>query len=385
MTRPQLLVIVGILALLGAGGAWLFPQVFKQVEEEVRKPPEGEALYNELYALKVALRAHGQQASSWPNLAAAEHALKPGDSLLLLERPEVMNDAQAQRLAKWVEGGGHLFMPGPPRGATPGPLAEILGLRAVQSRDDDSEDEDYEWDPYTQCTRVLMPGQKDETGKGVWLCDPRFRASIPGYRFSSGDEQQGWRFARRKLGSGMVTISELDFLGNDELRDPAARALAWQVLAPSLGHGRMHLVYSADVPSLLRLLVDHAWMVLIGLVLALTAWLLYRNQRFGPVQPAPEPRRRALLEHVRAAGEFTWSRQRAAALHAAVLRLVLQRMQRRAPEIFALSGEAQEQALAAATSQPLSRVREAMRPLNLQHPNSFTQSIATLLLMRSRL
>jgi hypothetical protein len=147
----------------------------------------------------------------------------------------------------------------------------------------------------------------------------------------------------------------------------------------------MQLVYSADVPSLLRLLLTHAWMVLLPLVLALAAWLSWRGQRLGPLQPLPEPRRRALLEHVQAAGEFAWGRNRGAALHAAVLRLFRQRLQRRAPELYALDGDAQEQALASALSLPRSRVRQALRPQGLHHPATFTQSIATLLSMRSRL
>ena len=72
-------------------------------------------------------------------------------------------------------------------------------------------------------------------------------------------------------------------------------------------------------------------------------------------------------------------------LHAAVLRLFRQRLQRRAPEIDALDGEAQVLALAEATALPATRVQQALRPQGLQHPATFTQSIATLLQMRSRL
>ena len=233
--------------------------------------------------------------------------------------------------------------------------------------------------------RLLAPGRVPASERGTWLCQPAFLPGVPGFTLSGGDGAHGYRFARRALGEGEVTIVELDYLDNEGLRDPAARALAYQLLAPSLGHGRMQLVYSADVPSLLRLLLDNAWMVLLPLLLALAAWLAWRGQRFGPLQPAPEPRRRALLEHVRAAGEFTWGRQRASALHVAVLRLFQQRLRRRAPELDALAGEAQVLALAEATALPATRVRQALQPQGLQHPAAFTQSIATLLQMRSRL
>jgi len=110
-----------------------------------------------------------------------------------------------------------------------------------------------------------------------------------------------------------------------------------------------------------------------------------RGLRCGRRRRGPEPARGGRLGHVHAAGEFNWGRQRASALHAAVLRLFHRRLQRRAPELDALDGEAQVLALAEVTATPAARVRQALRPQALQHPANFTQSIATLLQMRSRL
>jgi len=388
MKRERVLIGAGalvLLAVLGIGGWLLFPKLFKKVSEEVPLPPTGEAAYNPLYALKVALLAHGEQVSAWPNLAGAARHLGPHDTLLLYDRPEAMGQPQAQQVIDWVHGGGHLLMPGPSSGVAPGPLAGALGLRAVPAAPEDESKPGLPWDEYAGCDRMLVQGVATRRDDGLWLCDPRFRPLLPGFALSGGDERRGYRFARRTLGTGLVTVVQLDYLDNDGLRDPAARALAFQLLAPGLGRGRVHLVYSADVPTLTRLLVDYAWMVLLPLALALAAWLAFRSQRFGPLRPAPAPRRRALLEHVHAAGEFAWARQRAGALHAAVLRLFRQRLQRRAPELYALAGAAQEQALAEATDMPLARVREALHPQGLSHPASFTQSISTLLQMRSRL
>lgn len=388
MKRPHLLIGALVLAALVALGVVLWPKLFRKVTEEVPLPPTGEAAYNSLYALKMALRAHGEQVSTWPNVASAMRHLQARDTLLVYDRPEAMSQAQAQHLVDWVRGGGHLLMPGPPGSGSPGPLASAFGLRVPKAPKADFDEEDADAvDPDGGCERLSLDGRAaSKENRGTWLCDERFVPTLDGYQLGAGDETKGYRFARRGFGDGMVTVVELSYLDNEGLRDPAARAMAYQVLAPSLGRkSHLQLVYSADVPSLFRLLVDHAWMVLLPLLLALVAWLAWRGQRFGPLQPVPEPRRRALLEHVRAAGEFAWKRQRASALHAAVLRLLQQRLQRRAPEIFALSGAAQEQALADATSLPVNRVREALRPQGLQHPATFTQSIATLLQMRSRL
>jgi hypothetical protein len=284
-----------------------------------------------------------------------------------------------------VQRGGHLLMPGPPEGASPGPLAAALGLRAFVAEPGSDEAGDEDAEPLATCEPLRNAGAAEPAGGDVSLCDPRFVATQTGFTLAGGDEEHGYRFARRRLGAGTVTVAELDYLDNDGLRAPAARGLAFQLLAPGLGRGRFHLVYSADVPSLFRLLLVHAWMVLLPLALALAAWLLWRGQRFGPLLPLPPPRRRALLEHVQAAGEFAFRRNRGAALHAAVLRLFRQRLQRREPAMATLDGEALVQALVGALGQPASRVRQALTPQGLHHPATFTQSIATLLQMRSKL
>ena len=387
----RLLVAAIALALAGfvALAVWAFPKLFKPVTEQMPLPPTGEAAYNPLYALKLALRAHGREVRAWPNLTAAEHALGAEDTLLLYDRPEAMGEAQARRILDWVGRGGHLVMPGPPARAEPGALAAAIGLRALAPKPhkrDGKNDKPGLEDLFAprDCVRLRtqLPAKEDEQ---TWLCDPPFVPTLSGFRLGGGDATAGWRFARRQLGRGLVTVAELDYLDNERLRRPESRAMAYQLLAPRLQRGRMHLVYSADVPSLLRLLLMHAWMVLLPLSLALAAWLLWRGQRLGPLQPAPEPRRRALLEHVQAAGEFAWARGRGGALHAALLRLFQRRLALREPLLAALDADAQARALAERLSLPLARVRLALQAHGLQQPAVFTQSIATLLQMRSRL
>jgi hypothetical protein len=47
-------------------------------------------------------------------------------------------------------------------------------------------------------------------------------------------------------------------------------------------------------------------MIAAAILLALALWRIL--PRFGPILPRPEPARRQLLEHLRAAGRFRWSR-----------------------------------------------------------------------------
>lgn len=400
------------LALLGVG-SFLFLHYFKRVEREISLPPKGEAAYNPLYALRQALVAQGIQARSYPSLNPTALALGRNDTLVLYTQPEAISPAQTERLLAWVGEGGHLVMPGPTYGESPGALANSLELRAVAEPDPDSEsdeeaqappvpppgaseeEEDEDLDFFGGCTRIAAGGARVEAevqGKKQWtdpaplyLCDPRFTSKRQGFVFHAGSETQGYRFGRLAMGQGVVTVTPTEFLNNDSLADPIPAQVAWQILAPRFGRGAVHLVYSADVPSLWRLLLLQGWQVLLPALLALVAWLLMRGQRFGPRVPAPSHDRRALLEHVQASGELAFRRGRMLALHRAVLDLFRKRLARREPLIAAMDGELLVQSLAARLDMDPARIRLALSPVGLQRPDAFLQCISTLLLMRNRL
>lgn len=387
MSRKTTLAIAFVLLAAIALGTAGFYYLFKPVTLRISLPATGEASYNPLYALKQALHAQGIVASSYPSLNPTALVLAPGDTLVLFTQPEAITPTQARRLLAWVRGGGHLVMPGPALGQTPGTLATDLGLSG-RADPDPPEGHDEDSDGSRYCSRIdsrRPSGNDDNTPSNFLLCDNRFSSKSDGFQPGEGEATRGYRFARIAHGLGVVTVSDLRFLANDNLNSPAASDLAYQILSPRLGKGAVHLVYSADVPSLWRLLAWYGWPVLVPALLALLAWLLLRGQRFGPLSPRPVGHRRALLEHVQAAGEFAFRRGRGMALHTAVLNLFKQRLVRREPMLAALDGEAQVAALAERLAIDPQRVRHALRPLGMQRPDQFLQSISTLVQMRNRL
>ena len=370
MKRSSTLIIaLAVSLVIGAGFAGFF-HFFKKVEEEVRQPPRGEAAYNPLYALKKMLQARGLevQTQAWLDLDGLKPA--PGDTLVLYAQPELVTQAQGDDLLAWIESGGHLVMPSPVSMEAGGPLAEAFALYAI-------EDEDGE------CERLPLGG-KD--ARQLLLCGPRFASDLDDVSYGQGDDEIGYRFARFDWGRGVVSvISDMDFLGNHALENRTARDMGFSLLAPRMDRGRMLLVYSARSPSLGALILKHGWMILLPLLIALIAWLAMRSQRFGPLLPAPQAHRRALLEHVRAAGEFAWRRHRGVALHAALLNLWRKRLASRDPLIAALDGDAQIEALSQRLGIDAGRIRHALRPVGLNRPDAFLQSISTLIDMRNRL
>jgi len=375
--------IVGVLAavvIIGAAVAWFF-YTFERVSEEVRLPPRGEAAINPLYALRGALRAQGQAADTqrW----FRPDAWKPGvdDTLLITGQAAPFTAADVDRLLAWVRGGGHLVLRTAALAESPA-LAEALEL-TVEGEEAGCFVVDA---PASAKPKADAPPRNvfDIGPDRVQLCGPTVHGA--GAIVAGPAPDGGHRFAREAIGAGVVSLlPSLEFLHNRQLERPAARALAYQVLAPGLGRGHMLLVYGDDMPSLWRLMLRYGWPILLPLALALAAWLVFRGQRFGTLRPVPAAPRRALLEHVQAAGEFAWRRGRMVALHTALRARFERRLARRDPLLAALSGEARLLALAERCALPVSRVRQALLPTELHRPDVFLQSISTLAQMRLRI
>ena len=366
------LIVVGVAALLALVVAW-FLHTYERVEKQITLPPYGEASYNPLYALKLALRAEGQRAESRQRLQLAEMALAPGDTLLVYSDPRALTYDQLDALFLFAEAGGHLVLRLPPwREDEPfvGDLADWLPI------------EPELLDPH--CMDLFVAGEEDH----VEFCRaPRFQLS------EDAEVSAAWRtrdghhvFARFPYGDGSVDLlGDLEMVDNGSLDEGPHLAFARQLLAPNWGKGRFHLVYAADMPPLWRWLLTHAWAFLLPLLLALLAWLWMRMQRFGPLLPSPMPPRRSLLEHVEASGEHLLRYGKAAALHRALRDAVLARLRRRDPLAAAQDGETQAALVAARVDTAAAQVRDTLDTRPPANTTEFRHRIARLIDLRKRL
>lgn len=377
------LVVLGLLVLAAAAAWWTYN--YEYVEREVILRPRGEASYNPLYALKLALQADGVQARSRQRLQLDDMPPGPSDTVLVLSDPRTLPVEDVERLLDWVRAGGHLLVRTPPleRGEATraGELFDALRLRPLATGD---------------CMRLAPPARaggergddsKKATGAAFAFCSgTRFTMLGVEPLHAWGDLDNGYAYARLAHGAGTVdVVADFDFLTNASLEHPAFSALARQLLQPGWKRGTVHLVYAANMPSLWRLLLERAWMAWLPALLALVAWLWMRTQRFGPRLPSPEPARRALLEHVQASGEHLWRYGRASALYAAVREVFMARLRRRDPLAAALDGRAQVEAIARRTGASPADIEQALQTPRPNDGADFRQRIARLLQLRQQL
>lgn len=375
------LVSLGALVLILGFAAW-WMATFERVIKVQALPPRGEAAYNPLYALKLALVADGQPTNARQRLELDENPLGAHDTLLLYGDPATLRAQERSELLDWVARGGHLILRTPPLrddlDADDAPIFGELGI-VLDGIDDD--------DPTAECMGLRVAREDDH----VEFCYARrfaFAEDGPDILLSWDDEASETSvFARLAHGRGTVDVlADLDFLNNDQLEDGPHYALARQLFQPNRGEGgTAHLIYSADVPSLFRLMMRYGWMIATPLLLALMLWLWLRTERFGPLQPSPAVERRSLLEHVQAAGDHLYRYGRSAVLYDAVFDAFLRRLRRRDPYAAALDGALRVEAIARRTGMSAAEIEEALRYPRPRDPRDFVLRVAKLLHLRHRL
>jgi len=370
MNRAPILVIV--VAALIAIAATAFFTAFERREITVPAEAKGEARYNRFFALERTLARLDIPVSSVATLSPGRVPLAEDDILVLGDGLERIGVDDAQRIADWVRSGGRLVLStGQSEDAAHTPLLEaleVLSSKAVKAG----------------CDR-LVADVKDNSGDGFMLCGPRFLLNdetAQDLDLGVGDDQRGYSFARFFVGDGEVSLlSDLAPLSNRALSHPAQQRFAWRLLEPSR-EGHVWLLYALDGPSFWRALFTRGWPGLLALTALLLAWMAMRGTRLGPLMPVPPLQRRALLEHVQAAGEFLYRRDAGLGLHALACRAALARARRLDPVCAELEGEALYERLADRHGIESAQLARAFQiPANA---HAFRDSITTLARLRSR-
>ena len=218
------------------------------------------------------------------------------------------------------------------------------------------------------------------------LCGRRFLltpAAIAAVDAAIGNAQDGYLFARTRLSKGAVSLLvNLNALSRNALKQTTAQRFDWRLLAPNMGRGEIYLVYALDGISFLKMLLRDGWPALLALTLLLAGWMAMRSARLGPLMPVPVMHRRALLEHVQAAGEFLYRRDGGRSLHNLACQTVLVRLRRRDPACAMLNGDALYTRLAERSELDAAQIAQAFQsPANAQ---AFRACIITLARLRSR-
>jgi len=334
--------------------------------EVVDQGYQGEAQRNPFYLAERLLIALEREADSYRLLPPVAR-LGAADSLLMNTATNTLSDFQTRELLDWVEAGGHL-------------ITGVQGQYSAQT----ASHQDYLLDELG--VRVSADGQ-DQPTVATQLAEQQLgkRIRFSGeLRLHSTDErvlfrlstEQGALLLQFGIGEGLVSLlCDLSMLRNDALPLADHGVFLWDLMGRQDSPGKVWLQYSQQVPSLMAVLVQRAWMPLVGLGVLLAAWVWQRARRFGPVLDSPPLARRSLLEHLRASGRFLHQRRLAVVLIRAARRRCQQRLMRRIADWRQLSNVHQAQRAAALAQLPVEQVRDA---LHNDQPDDFFTTVKTL-------
>lgn len=386
--RRNLAIGVAVIVFMGLlVGAFLATHERVTVEEPT--PPTADARANPLHGLTLALRAAGQEVVLKGHVDVRRTAPPPRGTLVLLyPEAQVETDDDSWALLDWVEQGGRLVLPMPSGDAAPAlstMLREGLGVEALRGAAAE-----------VDCPRLRLADGVTEV-----VCGTPFVVT------GLIDDALVWpkaahaRIARLPYGEGEVLVlSELDAFANRRLspigttadarqdaereqrRDAQTRLMAQ--LAGAWVDGDAVWLLSHRGGSLTALLWREGWPVMLGLGLALLAWLRGASQRLGPLVPTPPAHRRALMEHIDAAGQFAFRNDHGASLHAALREAVLERLAQR-HALARLDEAALAQVLADRSRVPIDGVTAALALPHRATPEQFREAVATLATLLHRL
>lgn len=358
MSRGNAWLLAIVALVLLCVGAFFSTFERKEVDEDV--PASGNAATNRFYALERAMRGMGVPAHSVSGIPVGDESL-----VLLGVNPANLDRDDAADLLSLADDGSRVVL----RTGSEAEMARAFfwkdlgkevglapaGVGCLELQGHAGE-KSYEW-----CgTRVKL----------------RAAARVDGLGDAKGDLMVTFRY-----GEGTITlVPSLEPFSGRGFEDPVVRRLVVRALHLDDNEQSAALVYRVEGDRIWSLLFTRGWPAMLAFALLLVAWAASRAVRLGPLLDSRRADRRALVEHVQAAGEFLYRRDRGRGLHARVCAGVLARARRLDPGTDDLEGESLHARLAERFDGAPADIERAFRPP--VDANAFRDSVAILSRLR---
>jgi len=289
------------------------------------------------------LRRQGYQVEFQPSYAGVPE----GPGLLFLADPgNSLTEEDARDLNTWVGAGNTLFIvvPNPPSTgeSLPDPLLDPLGVQVHRVGS-------VTPPPDVPAPFLKMLAKLDDKTPILALHTPGgdLQASFQSGQsvqamgkdnVSSLDDANGAHVLGIPVGRGHITVfSDTSLFDNCCIGRADNAALLLYLARQQPTTGKVWLVYHGQFPTLLYLLWQYAWPLVLSAGVFLVLWLWQRGSRFGPLLPGIVAPRRQLSEHLRACGRYLWHARQQARLYKAMRRSLQRRLLRRHPQWRTLS------------------------------------------------
>lgn len=294
--------IVIISAIAIGGYLYWFYTNFDKVIKEVDRGAIKEAKINPFYAAEKFLETAGKKAESQKNYSILDEDLQPYDTLVIESTRVGLTAEKRQKINDWISSGGHLIVLATEihdhdLGTSRDKFLDELGVRLYQNHD-------YSWDADNDesLTKVTFSDTKQQTtisfGHEYYLQDDSGEAS-----FIGGNDYSDL-FVQYNQDEGMITVlTDMSIWKNYSIGEYDHAMFLLQLVG---GAQNVWFLYNTVQPSLLSVTSHLIPMVIISFVLLIVIILFSASWRKGPPKSDELRVQRELMQHIQAAGEFSY-------------------------------------------------------------------------------
>jgi len=327
---------VTIFSALAIGGYlyWFYTH-FDKVIKEVDRGAIQEARANPFYAAEKFLETVGKKAESQKNYSILDEDLQPYDALIIESTRVGLTESKRQRINDWISSGGHLIVLATEfydydLGTSRDVFLDELGVRLYENYD-------YGWGEQTddRLTKVTFNDTQEITT--ISFSYENYLQDDSGEATFIGGNEYSDLFVQYTLDEGMITVvTDMDIWKNYSIGSHDHAMFLYQLVG---GAENVWFLYNTIQPSLLSVIVDLIPMVVISFILLIIVILFSASWRKGTPKSDDLRIQREIMQHIEAAGEFSYRNDDGHALLSEIMRSLESRLTKSIHQYSRISDE----------------------------------------------
>lgn len=436
-----MLIIVGVVAVFVGSLVWWFLENYEQYEKEVATSFKDEAAKNPYYAAELFLKKYNMEVESLSSILQLKEMPDPNDILFIPTKRFDIGVDRVTELLEWVRKGGHLIVLARYHrkgdiearddlfyelGVTTEhtfealPFFEML-MEGVEEQADKEEADNAEVDkegevqpetPVTEEASSESDTENSDDEKKLADKKKKWRRTVLDIHVNEGIENKQVQFWPSKwmvnqelyepswevkgkngahllefhIEQGWVTmLSEIDFMTNFHIDKYDHAAFLHTLVHLDNSKRKLWIIRSDDSPSLLSILYDQHYPVVMTFIAFVLVWLWYASRRFGPMIAKPELARRSMSEHIVSSGHFQWRNRNRTELLQSVQKALHEQIAQTRPLWVKLSDKELAAKLAKLAVLSEARVYKALTTKSAEKELEFTDIIEVFSIIRKKL
>jgi len=290
-----------VVIVVGGYLYWFYTNFDKViVEKDIGAIKEAKA--NPFFAAEKFLESVGKTAASQKNYSILDEKLEPYDTLIIESTRVGLTAEKRQRIKDWLSSGGHLILLATELydddlGTSRDVFLDDLGVRLYENPDTrwDRDKEEY-------LTKVTFKNIEVQTR--IFFDNDYYLQDASGAATFIGGNDSSDLFVQYDYDKGMITIvTDMNIWKNYLIANYDHAMFLYQLVG---GAEHVWFLYNTVQPSLVSIMADLIPMVIISFGLLLAAILFSAIWRKGPPRNDDLRVQREIMQHIEAAGEFSY-------------------------------------------------------------------------------